>query len=168
MECIVNVAPDWGIGRQGALLVSISADLRRFRQLTLGKSVILGHRTLQTFPGGRPLKGRRNLILSRDPGLRVEGAEVVNSLPALFQAIRGTADAQLCVIGGAAVYTLLLPYCRTAQVTKSYVNLDADTFFPDLDADPDWILAEEGEMQEADGVQFQYLKYVNQNPKQWR
>ena len=58
MECIVNVAPDWGIGRQGALLVSISADLRRFRQLTLGKSVILGHRTLQTFPGGRPLKGR--------------------------------------------------------------------------------------------------------------
>ena len=103
MECIVNVTPDWGIGRHGELLVAISADLRRFRQLTQGKTVILGRKTLATFPGGRPLKNRRNLILSHDPAFQVEGAEVVHSLPELLQAIQKVPEEQLCVIGGAAV-----------------------------------------------------------------
>ena len=168
MECIVNVTPDWGIGRHGELLVAISADLRRFRQLTQGKTVILGRKTLATFPGGRPLKNRRNLILSHDPAFQVEGAEVVHSLPELLQAIQKVPEEQLCVIGGAAVYEMLLPYCTTAQVTKSYVTLKADTFFPDLDADSCWSLAEEGKIEEENGVRFQYLKYVHRSPRQWR
>ena len=114
MECIVNVTPDWGIGRHGELLVAISADLRRFRQLTQGKTVILGRKTLATFPGGRPLKGRRNLILSRSPGFAPEGAEVYPDMDALLAA----APEDSFVIGGASVYRALLDQCSTAYVTK--------------------------------------------------
>ena len=168
MTAVVAVCENGGIGKDGALLFHIREDLRRFRQLTQGKTVILGRKTLATFPGGRPLKNRRNLILSHDPAFQVEGAEVVHSLPELLQAIQKVPEEQLCVIGGAAVYEMLLPYCTTAQVTKSYVTLKADTFFPDLDADSCWSLAEEGKIEEENGVRFQYLKYVNRSPRQWR
>ena len=75
MDLVVNVCENWGIGKDGNLLVSISADLKRFRQLTTGKTVILGRKTLSTFPGGRPLKNRTNYILSTS-SIPVEGAEV--------------------------------------------------------------------------------------------
>ena len=103
MDLIVNVCENWGIGRDGKLLVSISADLKRFRQLTTGKTVILGRKTLSTFPGGRPLKNRTNLILSRSTAA-VEGAEVLPDLPALFARLRDCDLARVSVIGGASVY----------------------------------------------------------------
>ena len=87
MELIVNVTKNWGIGFENRLLVSISADLRRFRQLTEGKTVILGRKTLETFPGGRPLKNRRNILLTANPALRVDGADIVHSEEALFDEV---------------------------------------------------------------------------------
>ena len=162
MELIVNVSADWGIGMGDQLLVSIRADLRRFRELTMGKTVILGRKTLQTFPGGRPLKGRRNLILSANQALEVPGAEVVHDLPELFAAL--APDEEAVVIGGESIYRQLLPFCRIARVTKSYVNYPADRFFPNLDLLPNWRLESQGEMLEENGVQFQYVDYVNLDP----
>ena len=162
MELIVNVSAEWGIGMGDRLLVAIRADLRRFRELTMGKTVILGRKTLQTFPGGRPLRGRRNLILSANPGLEVPGAEVVHDLSELFAAL--SPDEEAVVIGGESIYRQLLPYCERARVTKSYVNYPADRFFPDLDLLPNWHMESEGEMLEENGVQFRYVDYINTDP----
>ena len=114
MDCIVNVTQNWGIGKDGGLLVSISADLRRFRALTTGKTVIYGRKTLLTFPHTRPLPNRENWILSATPGFSVPGAAVFPSLAALQEAMRTRPADSLCLIGGASVYRALLPWRRSA------------------------------------------------------
>jgi len=144
MNVIVAVDENWGIGKDGDQLVYLSQDLKRFKALTTGHPVILGRKTLATFPGGRPLKGRRNLILSRDPAFAQEGAEVFRDLEALRSAVSEDAF----VIGGASVYEQLLPWCDTAYVV-----------FPNLDRDPDWELAEEEPPLEQDGLFFHYVRY---------
>jgi dihydrofolate reductase len=165
MNLIVNVSENWGIGRDGNLLVSISADLKRFRQLTTGKTVILGRKTLATFPGGQPLKNRINLILSAS-GITVDGAEVIPDLDHLFARLRQCELDQVSVIGGASVYTALLPYCDKAYITKTLCTPEADTFFPNLDALESWSISETGPVLEENGVQFQYIDYVNHSPLQ--
>ncbi len=164
MNCIVNVDKNWGIGKNDQLLFTISADLKRFRSLTTGKAVILGRRTLSTFPGGRPLKNRRNIILSRQPGLQIEGAEVYADLASMLQALRELPDEEVCVIGGASVYEALLPYCTRAQVTKTMADGGADRFFPDLDKLPGWRREAESEILEENGIRFQYVDYRNEAP----
>ena len=155
MNLIVAVDENWAIGKGGDQLVYIRSDLKRFKELTTGHPVILGRKTLATFPGGRPLKGRRNLILSATPGYAVEGAEIfadVNSLMA-------EAPEDAFVIGGESVYRTLLDKCDTAYVTKIQAAYPADRYFPDLDADPNWEIAEQGEMLEEEGVRFSYVTY---------
>lgn len=164
MNCIVNVTENWGIGRENGLLVSISADLKRFRQLTTGKTVILGRKTLSTFPGGKPLKNRENLVLSRDETLEIPGARVVHSLDELRDVCRTVPTENLCVIGGASVYELLLPYCHEALLTKTLCSPEADAFFPSLDELPNWHVRQCSEVLEENGVRFQYVDYENENP----
>ena len=164
MNCIVNVTENWGIGLADQLLVSISADLKRFRQLTTGKVVILGRKTLATFPGGRPLKNRINLVLSTNPSFAPEGATVAHSLEELLAMCRQYPQEDLCVIGGESIYRLLLPYCRTAQVTKTFLSPEADRFFPNLDELPGWSIAQTSPIQEENRISFQYIDYVNSNP----
>ena len=124
--------------------------------MTTGLPVILGRKTLDTFPGGRPLKGRRNLILSRSPGFAPEGAEVYPDMDALLAA----APEDSFVIGGASVYRALLDQCSTAYVTKIEAAFPAaDCWFPDLDSRPEWRISEESESQEEDGVKFRYVTY---------
>jgi len=156
MNLIVAVDQNWAIGKGGDQLVYISEDLKRFKALTTGHPVILGRKTLATFPGGRPLKGRRNLILSATPGYRVEGAEVFPNLDALLTHTPEDAF----VIGGESVYRELLPYCTTAYVTKIYAAFPADRYFPNLDEDKGWMVSDTSEMMEQDGLQFQYVTYV--------
>lgn len=163
MDLIVNVTENWGIGKDGKLLVSISADLKRFRQLTTGKTVILGRKTLSTFPGGRPLKNRTNLILSSNVAA-IEGAQVFPSLAALFERLKDCDLKNVSVIGGASVYRALLPYCDRAYITKTFLTPEADTFFPDLDKAEAWSVAETGPVLEENGVKFQYIDYVNAAP----
>lgn len=155
MNAIVAADTNWAIGKDGDQLVYIPADLRRFKTLTTGHAVILGRKTLATFPGGRPLKGRRNLILSRDPGFAPEGAEVFHDPDSLLAA----APEDAFVVGGASVYELLLDQCDTVYVTKIQDRLPADRWFPNLDERPDWRLAEEGPEQEDGGVRFRYVTY---------
>ncbi len=163
MDLVVNVSKNWGIGKGGDQLVYISADLKRFRQLTTGKAVILGRKTLSTFPGGRPLKNRTNLILSGSVKA-VEGAEVFPDLSSLLNRLKDCDLQQVSVIGGASVYELLLPYCEKAYITKTYGDYEADTFFPNLDEMDNWQIVNTGEMLEEDGVKFQYIDYVNHHP----
>lgn len=156
MNIIVAVDQNWAIGRDGDQLIYISEDLKHFKALTTGHPVILGRKTLATFPGGRPLKGRRNLILSRNPDFAPEGAEVFPDLPALLAA----APADSFVIGGASVYAALLDRCDTAYVTKIDRSFPgADCWFPNLDEHPEWRLADEGPVLEDKGVQFRYATY---------
>lgn len=155
MNLIVAVDQNWAIGRGGDQLVYLSEDLKRFKALTLGHPVILGRKTLATFPGGRPLKSRRNLILSATPGYQVENAEVFPTLDALL----ATAPADAFVIGGESVYRALLPYCDTAYVTKIDAAFPADRYFPDLDADPSWVVSGESEALVQDALQFRYVTY---------
>ena len=163
MDLIVNVTENWAIGQDNRLLVSIADDLHRFYRLTKERTVILGRKTLETFPGGRPLRGRRNLILSGNPSFYVDGATVVHSLSELREAV--LPGERLSVIGGASVYELLLPYCDTAYVTKTFLTVPADRFFPDLDRLPGWSLAKASEILEENGVRFQYRDYVNKHPQ---
>ena len=167
MELIVNVTENWGIGFENELLVRISADLQRFRALTTGKTVILGRKTLATFPGGRPLKNRVNIVLTHDRGFTCEGAEIAHSEQELFEKLRQYPSETLCVIGGASIYEALLDYCDVARITKTYVNLKADRFLPNLDAMDNWAISEQSEIYEENGVRFQFIDYVNKSPKQF-
>lgn len=165
MNLIVSVDQNWGIGCGGQLLQHIPADFRWFRQHTLGKTVVLGQLTLATFPGGQPLAGRDNIILSDDPAFSVAGAVVARDLDALFAALSGYADEDIYVIGGASVYRLLLPWCGHAYVTKLRAAYAADRFFPNLDQESGWQLVEQGEEQEHQGLRFCFCHYRNAAPR---
>lgn len=155
MQAIVCVSKNWGIGRDGQLLFRISADQKRFRALTVGKTVILGSRTLATFPGGKPLKGRRNIVLTRSEA-PIEGAELAHSVDEALS----LAGEDAVVIGGASVYTLLLPYCDRVLVTKVDAQCEADSFFPNLDTHHAWRVDSESEVMEENGLTFRYVDYV--------
>ncbi|MCF2662464.1 dihydrofolate reductase [Pseudoflavonifractor phocaeensis] len=155
MNLIVAVDRNWAIGKGGDQLVYIPADLKHFKALTTGHPVILGRKTLTTFPGGKPLKGRPNLILSRNPDFAPEGAEVFPDLDALL----ARAPEDSFVIGGASVYRALLDRCGTAYVTKIEAEYPADCWFPNLDEDPAWETVEESEPMEHEGLPFRYVTY---------
>lgn len=155
MQAIVCASENWGIGRDGQLLFHLSADLKRFRALTLGKTVLLGSRTLATFPGGKPLPDRRCVVFTRgsDP---IEGAETAHTVD---EALALAGDDAI-VIGGASIYTLLLPRCERVKVTKVCAAPQADSFFPNLDTHPDWFVESESEWMEEDGLKFRFVDYV--------
>ena len=166
MIAIVNVSTDWGIGKDGRLLVAVREDLRRFRRLTEGKTVIYGRKTLATFPGGKPLKNRRNLLLSGRRGFDAEGAEVCRSVDEVLEKVKDTPADEVFVIGGASVYRQLLPYCERALVTRTFADAPADSFFPNLDALPDWEQTAASELMEENGISYQYIDYVNHKVKE--
>lgn len=163
MTAIVAVDQNWAIGKDGQLLFHISADLKRFKALTMGHPVILGRKTLATFPKGRPLPGRANLILTKNPAFRVPGmyrAQNPNRVYHSVAALLRYAPADSVVIGGESVYRSLLDWCDRVYVTKIMSTVQgADAFFPNLDADPHWCVAETEAPQEENGIRFQYVTY---------
>lgn len=161
MNLIVAVDQNWGIGKDGTMPWHISADLQYFKEKTLGKTVLMGRKTLLSFPNQKPLPGRRNLVLSHDGSYHVEGAEVINSMEKLA-AYSG--DGNVFVIGGGSLYEVLLPYCSYAYVTKIEAGYDCDTFFPNLDNMENWSLIECGEQLEENGVSFRFMVYENHSP----
>ena len=156
MQAIVAVSENWGIGKDNDLLFRISADLKRFRELTAGHTVLMGRKTLESLPGGKGLPKRRNIVLTSDPHYTAENVEcVLTPAGAIF-----AAGADAFVIGGASVYRQFLSLCDRVYVTKVFADAEADAFFPNLDESPDWEVAEESEIMEENGIRFQYVDYV--------
>lgn len=149
MKLVVAVDKNWGIGNKGELLARVRADLRNFQAITKGNVVILGSKTLSTFPGGRVLKDRTNFVLSRNPDYSPEGAVMVRSIDELLTKLKDYNTDDVFVIGGANVYEQLLPYCDTAYVTKFDKSFECDAFFENLDASPEWELSFVGEEQKT-------------------
>ena len=161
MIAIVAADKNWGIGRGGALLLRVPADMKRFRAITTGKTIVLGRKTLITFPQGKPLPDRLNIVLSRNPSYRVKDAVTAGSaehLRAYLEEHR-IPDDETYVIGGEQVYQLLMPYCDTCLVTRFDRAFDADAFFPDLDADDAWELTESSEEQVYFDTTYTFCTY---------
>lgn len=162
LTAIVNVTEDWGIGLEGHLLVSIPADLKRFKEITTGKTVVLGQVTMGTFPGGKPLKNRRNIILSDDMSFDPQGAEVVRSIQELDRLL-GLEQGETVVVGGASVYEQLFDRCSVIYVTRTYGDYPADRFFPNLDKLSNWRTGDVSPVYEYEGVKYRYIDYYNTN-----
>ncbi|WP_308857299.1 dihydrofolate reductase [uncultured Oscillibacter sp.] len=163
MNAIVVADRSWAIGRDGGLLFSLPTDMKRFRSLTMGGTVILGRKTLESFPGGRPLPKRKNIVITRRKDLQVEGAVVVSSLAEALDAAGDTPPDQIWVIGGGSVYTALLERCKRVYLTKVDAQAeDPDTFFPNLDKLPGWEVEHESEPVEENGLTFRFVEYINQ------
>lgn len=159
MNIIVAADQNWGIGKNNELLVSIPNDMKMFRQTTTGKVVVMGRKTLESFPNGLPLKNRTNIVLSRNPEYRVKGAVVVHSLEELLEELKQYDTEDVYVIGGDAVYHLMLPYCDVAHVTKIHHAYEADSYFPDLDARPEWKITASSEEQTYFDLEYYFVKY---------
>ena len=156
MELIVAVYDDWGIGKDGTQPVALSADRKFFRETTRGAMVIVGRRTIEDFPGQKPLPGRVNVALTRTTK-DIPGFTVATS-PEEAAALAETAERAM-VIGGGSIYRQMLPMCDTAYVTKVHTTVESDTFFPDLDNDPGWVLAEILRSGEEDGIFYEMCLY---------
>ena len=156
LELIVAVYDDWGIGRDGTQPVALSADREFFRETTRGAMVIVGRRTIEDFPGKKPLPGRVNVALTRS-NAEIPGFTVCNS-PEEAAELAKTADRAM-VIGGGSIYRQMLPMCDTAYITKVHCTVDSDTFFPNLDEDSDWTLAEVLQSGEENGIAYEMCLY---------
>ncbi len=166
MNAIVAVDRNWAIGCRGQLLVSIPNDHKMFRQETLGKVILYGRKTLLTFPMGKPLDKRTNIVLSRDLSLSVPGATLVHSVEEAVEEAAKYRPEDVYVIGGESVYRQMLPYVDTVHVTKIDYGYEADAFFPNLDRDPGWDITAEGEEETYFDVPYTFVKYerVRHNP----
>ncbi len=156
MNLIVAVYDDWGIGKDGTQPIALSADRKFFRETTKGCMVIVGRRTIADFPGQKPLPGRVNVALSRN-GLEIPGFTLCRS-PGEAAELAKTAE-KCFVIGGGTVYQQMLDFCDTAYITKVHVTPESDTFFPNLDENPDWYLAETLLSGEENGISYEMLLY---------
>ena len=159
MNIIVAVDENWAIGYRGDLLVRIPADHKMFRNETIRKVVVLGRKTMDTFPGGLPLAGRTNIVLTRNPEYQVKDAIVVHSVEELLAELKNYDTKDVYVIGGDSVYSQLLPYCDTAHVTKIDRSYEADTYFPNLDASGEWEITAESDEQSYFDTTYHFLKY---------
>lgn len=159
MKTIVNVDKNWGIGIGDKLLNHIPADMKFFKEKTTGNVVVMGKTTFLTFPGQKALPNRVNIVLTTDPGWSAENVIVCHSLDELFVQLKRYDTNTIYVIGGSKVYEQLLPYCDTAYVTKVETDKPADRFFPNLDKADGWVLADDGEMLEHNGVEFRFTTY---------
>lgn len=160
MNLIVAVDNNWAIGNKNQLLVRIPNDHKHFREETTGKVVVLGRKTLETFPQGLPLKNRTNIILSKDRNYQVKDAIVVHSIEELLEELKKYADEDIYIIGGDSVYKQMLPYCDVAHVTKIDHEYEADAYFPNLDKDEAWEIVADSEEQTYFDIAYQFLKYV--------
>ncbi len=159
MNAIVVADRNWAIGRNNGLLFSLPGDMKHFRTLTSGGTVIMGRRTLDSFPGGRPLPKRRNIVITRDPDFCREGCEIVHR-PEEALALAGDGD-DVWLIGGGSIYAALLDRCRRACVTRvDTAAPEADVFFPDLDALPAWTAEHTGEAITENGLTYRFVDYI--------
>ena len=159
MNLIVAADKNWGIGKDNKLLVSIPSDMKFFRQETMGNVVVMGRKTLESFPNGLPLKNRTNVVLTSDKNYQVKDAVIVHSIDEVLEELKKYDDDEIYVIGGGKVYEELLPYCDVAHVTKIDFAFEADTHFPNLDEDPEWEITAASDEQTYFDLEYTFVKY---------
>ena len=165
MKAILSADRNWGIGNGNKLLVSIPSDMKFFRQTTTGKVVVMGRKTLESFPNGQPLKNRTNIVLTSNPDYKVKDAVIVHSKEELLKTLEQYDSENIYIIGGESIYRMMLPYCDTVFVTKIDRAYQADTFFPYLDEMEEWQMTEEGEEQTCFDLEFRFTKYERRQEK---
>ena len=165
MKCIAAVDKNWAIGLKGSLLVQIPNDQKMFRGETTGKVIVLGRKTIETFPNGLPLKNRTNIVLTRNPEYTLKDAIVVHNKEELFEAIKDYDTDDVYIIGGESVYEEFVPYCDTAIITKIDQAYEADAYFPNLDKLPNWKMVASSEEQTYFSIEYTFTEYRNSEPK---
>lgn len=159
MNLIAAVDRNWAIGLNNKLLVRIPEDQKFFRETTTGKVVVMGRKTLESFPGGQPLKNRINIVLTRDENYRAKDATVVYSLEELFEELKQYKSEDIYIIGGESIYRQLLDYCDVAHITKIDYAYEADSWFPNLDEMHQWEVTADSEEQTCFDLEYYFLKY---------
>lgn len=159
MNMIVAVDNNWAIGYKNSLLVKIPRDQKLFQEMTTGKVVVMGRKTLESLPQKQPLQNRINIILSGNKAFKVKGATVVNSIEELLKELKKYNDNDIFIVGGESLYKQMLPYCDTAHVTKIDYEYQADTYCPDLDKMPEWEIVADSEEQTYFDLEYVFLKY---------
>ena len=159
MNLIVAVDKNWAIGYNNDLLVSIPADKKFFRMETIGKAIIMGRKTLESFPNGQPLKDRKNIVITRKKDYNAIDVTVVHSIEVALEAVKDFKSEDVYVIGGGEIYKQMLPYCDVAHVTYIEQAYAADSYFPNLDKDPEWTLVAESDEQTYFDITYYFRKY---------
>lgn len=159
MNLIVAVDNNWAIGCGNRLLVSIPADMKFFRETTMGKVVVMGRKTLESFPGGQPLKNRTNIVITRDKNYKVKDAIVVTSVEEALEELKKYDEEEIYIIGGESIYRQFLSYCKTAYVTKVDHTYEADTYFPNLDEMEDWKMTGISDEQTYFDLEYIFTRY---------
>ena len=158
MKCILSADNNWAIGLRNSLLIRIPADMKYFRQTTTGGVLIMGRKTLESFPGSKPLPDRVNIVLTSKPDYQPEGTVAVHSVEEAIK-VAGSYGRDIYVIGGGSVYKQFLPYCDEALVTRIDHSYEADTYFPDLDKSDEWELSEESEEMTCFDITYTFCRY---------
>ena len=159
MKMIMACDRNWGIGKDGDLLVSLPGDMKFFRETTSGKTVVMGRATLESLPGKKGLPKRNNIVITTRPDYTAERASVVHSHEELFQELQKYDLDEVFVIGGAKVYRDLLPFCDTVFITRIDAEFDADRHFVDMDAQEDFEVTWTSEPMEENGIGYRFYKY---------
>ena len=158
MNAIVVVDKNWAIGKDGSLLVHLPGDLKYYRQKTLGKVIVVGRKTLESFPGGKPLPDRTNIVLTSDPAYGANGCIICHSKDEVMEIIAGYDPEDVFIAGGSQIYEQFMEDCDGFYVTKIYDEFEADRYVPDLDAAGDKVIWE-SEIQQEKGIAYRFLKY---------
>ena len=159
MNLIAAVDKNWAIGKNNELLVRIPMDQKFFRETTTGKVVVMGRKTLESFPNGLPLKNRTNIVLTHNPNYKVNGAIVVHSLDELHEELKKYNSEDVYVIGGEKIYEQLLDECDVAHITKIDYAYQADAYFPNLDEDKNWRITETSDEKTYFDLLYEFVKY---------
>lgn len=160
MNLIAAVDKNWAIGLNNRLLVSIPDDMKYFREHTVGKVIVMGRKTLESFPGGQPLKKRTNIVLTTDKNYKAKDVIVVHSLDELTERLSEYNSEDIYVIGGEQVYRQLLDACDTAHITKINYSYQADAYFPNLDEKEEWVIAATSEEHTYFDLEYEFIKYI--------
>ena len=159
MNLIANVDINWAIGKNNQLLVRIPADMKFFRETTTGKVVVMGRKTLESFPNGQPLKNRINIVLTHDRSYQVKDAIVVYSMDELHEELKKYPSEDIYIIGGESIYRQMVDECDVAHITKVDFAYDADAHFPNLDEKPEWQITQDSEEQTYFDLIYHFYKY---------
>lgn len=159
MKLIVAVDSKWAIGNKNKLLVSIPADMKQFRERTTGHVVVMGRKTLESFPAGAPLKNRTNIVLTANQSYKAKDAIIVHTKEELLETLKEYDSDDIFVIGGQSIYEMMLPYCDTAYVTKIDHAYQADTYFPNLDEMDDWHVTNVSDEQTCFNLEYVFAEY---------